>query len=184
MQYFNINLSDEKSHLIVPIPGYEKFYGATKDGLIFSFNYRMTGKTHELAQATNPEGYKRVKAWHVCKTSPTPVHRLVAIAFLDNPLGLPQVNHIDGNKGNNNIENLEWCDNAQNQKHRFLLGTNHAFGEKHGMHIISDDEALAIKLAINDGTKHKGKCLDIANKFGVSKHIVYDIGNNRTWRHL
>lgn len=173
------------AHLCIkPIPGFERFYGATEDGRVFSFNYRMTGKTHELAQATHPEGYKRVKAWHVCKTSPTPVHRLVAMAFHPNPLGLPQVNHIDGNKGNNRVENLEWCDNAYNQQHRFAIGTNHAFGEGHGMHIISDGEARAIKAALNDGPMRKGKCLEIADEFGVSKHIVYDIRRNKTWSHV
>lgn len=168
---------------IKPIVGYEMFYGATSDGRIFSFNYRMTGKTRELAQSTHPEGYKRVKAWHVNRTSPTPVHRLVALAFLPNPSMFPQVNHLDGNKGNNVVQNLEWCNNARNQQHRFEIGTNHAIGERHGMHKISESEARLIKEAIEDGPFYKGKCLDVAFKFGVSKHIVYGI-KTKTWRHL
>lgn len=50
------------------------------------------------------------------------VSRLVASAFIDNPNKYEQVNHIDGNKANNAIENLEWCDNDYNQAHAYKIG--------------------------------------------------------------
>lgn len=50
------------------------------------------------------------------------IHRLVAVAFIPNPKNLPQINHIDGNKDNNCVENLEWCDNDYNQQHAVNTG--------------------------------------------------------------
>lgn len=52
------------------------------------------------------------------------LHRMIAIHFIDNPLNKPYVNHVDGNKRNNSIDNLEWCTASENAIHAFSIGLN------------------------------------------------------------
>lgn len=70
------------------------------------------------------QGYLRVyiRDINVNKRKDYKIHRLVALYFLDNPNDYNEVNHIDGNKGNNNIENLEWCNRTQNNLHAYENG--------------------------------------------------------------
>jgi hypothetical protein len=68
------------------------------------------------------DGYCKVDLYSDGIRSSERVHRLVAEAFVPNPDNKPQVNHIDGNKLNNNVENLEWVDNSENMIHAYKTG--------------------------------------------------------------
>jgi len=82
------------------------------DGTITSLK---TGKVlaHNICQA----GYHRVGVYHEGKRKGMSVHRLVAIAFIPNPGNKSDVNHKDGNKANNHVNNLEWCTRQENMSH-------------------------------------------------------------------
>lgn len=69
-------------------------------------------------------GYSYVHYYSGGKQYLRPVHRLVAIAFIPNPENKPFVNHKDGNKRNNHVENLEWCTASENSKHAYDTGLN------------------------------------------------------------
>ena len=71
-------------------------------------------------------GYVRIKFENKCLGGivRTTIHRLVAEAFIPNPNNLPEVNHIDRNRANNCVENLEWCTHSENMKHSYNLGIN------------------------------------------------------------
>lgn len=96
------------------IRGYEGLYVITDSGAIISLNYRRTGKSKELKQMTDKQGYKKVSLGKEGKLTQFFVHRLVAEHFLENPHDLPQVNHIDEDKSNNTVNNLEWCTSSYN----------------------------------------------------------------------
>lgn len=76
--------------------------------------------------ACNGGEYARVSYEHDGKKKRAAIHRLVALAFIPNPENKPVVNHIDGNKRNNAVENLEWATYAENTLHAYRMGLNSA----------------------------------------------------------
>ena len=63
-------------------------------------------------------GYSYVSIWHNGKMRNVRLHRLIASAFIPNPENKPHVNHKDGNKENNAVDNLEWCTASENEQHK------------------------------------------------------------------
>lgn len=68
------------------------------------------------------KGYLGIRLYNGINAKTFKIHRLVAKAFIPNPEKLPQVNHLDGNKENNSVDNLEWCNQIQNMKHSYDIG--------------------------------------------------------------
>lgn len=114
------------------IPEYKGLYQASNLGNIRSLDRQITqlgngGNTYftyikkgrVLAQSTQNGGYSVVSISVNAKRKICTVHRLVASAFLDNPNNYREVNHKDGNKQNNNIDNLEWIQHSENIKHSY-----------------------------------------------------------------
>ena len=91
-----------------PIEGYEDLYEVSNEGRVRN---KTTGR---ILKPFSAKGYLKV---NLCKDGISKfksIHRLVANAFIPNPLNLPEVNHIDENKLNNNVDNLEWCSRQYN----------------------------------------------------------------------
>ena len=101
-----------------PVVGYEGLYEVSSMGRVKSLNYNKTGRegflTPEIKKGDGMLPYMRVIMHKDKKQKKFLVHRLVAQAFIPNPLGLPQVNHKDCDVQNNKAENLEWCDARYN----------------------------------------------------------------------
>ena len=99
------------------------------------------------------------------------VHRLVAEAFLLNPHNYPQVNHKDGNKENNNVENLEWVTPSDNIKHKInVLGIGK--GETHPRALLSEEQVKNIK-------NSNKKISELVTEFGCSYGAIQSIRNGK-----
>lgn len=105
------------------VPGYEGLYQVSNTGLVLSLpTDRHRGVV--LMPAPDKDGYKRVKLTKGCVKQTFSVHRLVALAFIPNPDLKQEVNHIDGNKANNSVSNLEWATREENERHSRKTGLN------------------------------------------------------------
>lgn len=98
-----------------PIIGYEGLYEVSNLGRVKSLNYNNTNQEGMLKPSYQSDGYLNITLCKFGKAKRYRIHRLVAEAFIPNPNNYPEVNHIDENKLNNCVENLEWCDRQYNQ---------------------------------------------------------------------
>lgn len=98
----------------IPIQGYDGYYSINREGEVMSNHYGTILK-HRLGT-----GYPRVVLYKPgLRPKGLHIHRLLAQHFIPNPLGLPQVNHKDGDRGNFKLDNLEWCTAAANIQHAY-----------------------------------------------------------------
>ena len=95
---------------------YEKFQ-VSNFGRILNLNYYNTGKAKLMEPSYDGQGYLKVKLSKNKETKQCYVHRLVAETFITNPENLPEVNHIDEDKTNNRVDNLEWKSHKDNINH-------------------------------------------------------------------
>lgn len=164
------------------IPGLDNVYYADEFGNI----YNRKGWKLKVSYVGNPSKtsnftrYQQITLPINKKMKNCLVHRVIAETFLPNPHNYPQVNHKDGNKSNNSVSNLEWCDSSYNQKHRFYVLGENAKGTKNGRHKLTDNEVIEIYNLMKLGMDYK----DIAKEYNISYGTPFDIFNGRSWTHI
>ena len=150
--------------------GYKTFtlddYVISKTGEIYS---KKRGKY--VKPQPNGTGYLRV---HIAGKMYF-VHRLVAMTYIPNPDNLPQINHKDGNKHNNCVDNLEWVTNRDNSLHALRNGMMW-IEEKHPMSKLKRKEVAFIK------SHPEMPKEELANMFNISSTTISDIRKGRTWK--
>lgn len=145
-------------------------------------NLRWKGKLNGPSIRVNKYGYcvftfkRKSERATITKT----IHRVVAITFIGLDEKRKYVNHIDGNKTNNRIDNLEWCTPGENQRHAYRIGLRSNKGSKHPSNKLKESDVLDIVRMLNGKKRQE----DIAKIYGVSRTTVGAISNGQTWSHL
>ena len=158
------------------IDGLHKKYIIDEYGNLFDIELQRYKK-----QYTNRKGYMFVSLYINGKSHTFFIHRLVLMTF--NPIeGMEdlQVNHIDGNKQNNYIGNLEWCTQSENQKHAFEHGLIDRKGTKNSQCRLTEQQVIEIANMIMDGIPYT----KIMKKYNISKSLLSAIRNKRLWGDL
>jgi hypothetical protein len=151
---------------------------------IYKTGTRALRETKEriLRKRFDTNGYSTCALYKNGKTYYKKVHRLVAQAFLENPHSYEQVNHKNGIKSDNRVENLEWCNNSYNQRHAIKLGLrkNHSRGVDNNLHKLSEQDVRRIKMAKSLGIKTS----ELVKIFKVNRHTVSNIFYEKSWKHI
>lgn len=150
------------------LKGFEK-YVFFDDGRVWS-----RSKHHFMNPCINVDGYPQTMFNRKSKT----VHRLIAMAFVQNPHNYTEVNHIDGNKQNNHFTNLEWCTRSHNVKHTYKLKLNSQKGEQNGNSKLTANQVKNIRQMLKRGFSHA----ELAKKYNVTSTTIRDIHLRNTWR--
>ena len=156
--------------------GYEGLYKVDENGNVFSVRNNKL-----LKRMMFPSGYEYV---HLCngkgKTKLFRVHRLVAETFIPNPNNLPEVNHKDGDKLNNNVKNLEWCTNLENMRHSVETGLRNVKGENNPSAKLTVKDVVNIRKEYIPKSKEFGT-VALARKYGVTNVMIGKIIRNECW---
>jgi hypothetical protein len=156
-----------------PGQGYEGYYEVNTCGVIRGIDRlanlpdgrkrRIKGRI--LATKRNNDNYLFVSLSKDGITKTKYIHRAVAEAFIPNPWGLPEVNHLDGNKENNAIANLQWCTHQQNVQHAYDTGLSSNKGGTHPFAVRIIDNVLNMVFATE-------------KEWCVARGINYSTGRN------
>lgn len=171
------------------VVGYEGSYEVSSIGRVRSLDRTINGpkgrrliRGRLMVQRITHRGYLRVCLAKNGESSDHFVHRLVAYAFIGVPDGDLYINHIDGNKTNNVVGNLEWTTMAENAQHAHRMGiVNSARGESHPSSKLTAEQVVDIRTRYAAGGISQA---ELAREYGVQGSSIRKILIGKNWTHI
>jgi len=154
------------------IPGFENVYSISFEEKVYNKNKKKY-KTVRISEY----GYKYVELWLNGKKSKMFIHRIFALLFIPNPCNLATVNHKNGNKLDNSIDNLEWASLIDNTKHAHSTGLIKQKGINSSSCKLTEDQVLLIR-TVKETDKY------YAARFNVSESTITHARQRRNWKHI
>lgn len=152
----------------------EKGYFASPHGNIYNRHGEI------MVGAVDHCGYRHI----IANRRNRNVHRIVAETFIPNPNNLPCVNHKDGNKLNNSVDNLEWCTHSENVIHAYSTGLEQrTCDERHHTHKLTNEDVKYIRKVYIKRDKKFG-AVALSKQFAVDRTTIHDIVSEKTWREV
>mgnify|MGYP003510690811 CR=1 FL=1 len=183
--FFFVSLSME---IWKAIKDYEGFYEVSNLGNVRSVDRLLYNQHHKcdrrlkgkfISKAISKKGYYKLVLANKTKKY-VEVHRLVALAFIPNPENKPCVNHINGIKTDNRIENLEWVTYSENSIHAYKNGLQLCKkGESSTYVKLKEWQVLEIRQNTNKLTKRQ-----LSELYNISKSVIGNIRNRNIWKHI
>ena len=165
----------------VVIKGFSN-YSVNSNGEVFSFNHNRTGKKKKLSPGVDNKGYLRVGlVGSPSNRSTKKIHRLVAEAFISNPKNKPQVNHKNGIRSDNKVENLEWCTNKENVQHSIKTLGRKRYGMDSHRRILTEYQ---VREALNLKKQGDLTTREISLITKINYHTLLGIFQGNRWKYL
>lgn len=167
----------------IEIPEYEGLYTITRRGVITALpkpkHNNAISLLRVLKHQKDNNGYPTVRLYKNSVGKTYRLHSLLASLFIPNPDKLPCVNHIDGDKGNFSLGNLEWISFADNAKHAYQTGLKTNRGENQSRSKLTDAQVKEIR-GLYPAIQQK----DIAKMFNMSTSAIGAIIRKENWSHI
>jgi len=166
------------------VVGYEGIYEISNLGRVAALGYDRRFSRPGILRPNMGRGYYGIllsfKRGESGKRKRFTIHRLVMEAFVGPRPQNHDINHINGNKLDNRLCNLEYVTKSENQKHSFRLGLQDNRGEKHSQARLDDEKVRHIRSLISEGVR----LTEIAAMFGVSQGQISHIKSGACWSHV